>query len=291
MNVGVLTWNASSFCSSQLICAAQRRGVNTFTFNFNQLVARVGYRPHVSEEYEDLTEKADAIIVRPISRRSLEDIIFRINLLHKLKRAGVKIINPPEAIERSVDKYNSLVLLEESGLPVPRTAVTENSVDALNAFYELKGDVIVKPLFGSRGLGMMRVSNPDEATRVFRNLAFQRQVIYIQEFIPHDNYDIRAFVLGGSVLASEKRVARSWKTNVSQGAHPEYIKLDSSMEDIAVKAVEVIGCEVAGVDIVEGPEGPFIVEVNSQPGWRGLQSVTQINIAEAIMDYVISKIR
>lgn len=291
MNIGVLTWNPNSFCSSQLIEAARKKGANPFTFNFNQLTARVGYRPFVSMGDENLAEISDAIIVRPIGRGSLEEIIFRMNLLHKLKRVGIRIINSPEAIEKSVDKYNTLSLLEESGLPVPRTAVTESSIEALKAFYELGGDVIVKPLFGSRGLGVMRVSNPDEATRVFRNLAFQHQVLYIQKFIPHNNYDIRALVLNGSVLASEKRVAGGWKTNISQGAYPKAVKLSEEVEELAIKTVEIIGCEVAGVDIIEGTEGPLIVEINSQPGWTGLQSVTRINIAEAIIDYVISSIK
>jgi len=176
-------------------------------------------------------------------------------------------------------------------LPVPRTAVTENPDDALKSFYELGEDVVVKPLFGSRGVGSTRVSDPEVATRVFRAVSFHHGVLYIQEFIPHGNSDIRALVLGDHVVASMRRVADNWKTNVSLGAKPVALKLDKEMENLAVKAAKVIGCRVAGVDILEGPEGLLLVELNSQPGWRGLQSVTTINIADEIIQYVLSELK
>ncbi|MFQ6081610.1 MAG: hypothetical protein ACE5OW_08085, partial [Candidatus Bathyarchaeia archaeon] len=91
--------------------------------------------------------------------------------------------------------------------------------------------------------------------------------------------------------ASMHRVAETWKTNVSLGAKPMPLKLNEELENLAVKAAKVIGCKVAGVDILEGPEGPVIVELNSQPGWRGLQSVTAINIADEIIRYVLSELR
>ncbi|MEM1990636.1 MAG: RimK family alpha-L-glutamate ligase, partial [Candidatus Bathyarchaeia archaeon] len=182
-------------------------------------------------------------------------------------------------------------LLEEAGLPVPRTVVTESARDALKAFYDLGGDIVVKPIFGSRGIGSARVSDPDVAERIFRALEFQHQVIYLQEFIPHGNYDLRVFVLGSRVLASMRRISNLWKTNISLGAEPMPHEPSKDIENLAVKASETVGCEVCGVDILESSRGPFILEVNSQPGWRGLQSVTSINIAEEIVDYVVGRIK
>ncbi|MEM2718801.1 MAG: RimK family alpha-L-glutamate ligase, partial [Candidatus Bathyarchaeia archaeon] len=203
---------------------------------------------------------------------------------------GLYILNPPHAIERSVDKYYALSLLDEAGLPVPRTIVAESAREALKAFYELGGDVVVKPIFGSRGIGSTRVSDPDVAERIFRALEFYNQVIYVQEYIPHRNYDLRVLVLGDSVLSAMRRVSNLWKTNISLGAKPVPYKPTKEIEDLAIKAAEVVGCELSGVDILEGERGPLIVEVNSQPGWRGLQEVTSVNIAEEIVKYVISKI-
>ena len=107
----------------------------------------------------------------------------------------------------------------------------------------------------------------------------------------HGFSDIRAFVVGDRVVAAMRRVADSWKTNYSQGARPEQIRLDRTMEEMAIKSAKLIECKIAGVDILESPKGPLVVEVNSQPGWRGLQSVTRVNIADEIVDFVQSELK
>ncbi len=290
MRFGLLTRDESSWCSMQLLEAMRRFGVGSLIFRFPEIVARVGYRPAASLDGEDILD-LDALIIRPIGRGSLEEIIFRMDLLYRLERLGLLVVNPPKSIERAVDKYFALTLLEEAGLPVPRTVITESSTRALKAFEELGGDVVIKPIFGSRGIGSTRVSDRDVAERIFRALTFHHEVIYIQEYIEHGFTDIRAFVLGDRVLASMRRVADGWKTNVSQGARPEPLRLEEELEELAVKASKVVGCMVAGVDILEGRGGPMIIEVNSQPGWMGLQSVTETNIAEEIIKYIISKIK
>jgi len=289
--IGILTREENSWCSSQLRDAVARRGFQPVCFSFPRLAARVGFKPEVSLREIDVLRDLKAIIVRPIGRGSLEEIIFRMDMLHRLRRLGLYIINPPHAIERSVDKYYALSLLEEAGLPVPRTVVAEDASEALRAFHDLGGDVVIKPIFGSRGIGSTRVSDPDVAERIFRALEFHHQVIYLQEYIPHGNYDLRVLVLGGRVLAAMRRVSNMWKTNVSLGAKPVPYKPTEDVENLAVKAAEVIGCEVSGVDILESDKGLFIVELNSQPGWRGLQSVTNTNIADEIINYVIRRIR
>ncbi|MEM2103206.1 MAG: 30S ribosomal protein S6--L-glutamate ligase, partial [Candidatus Bathyarchaeia archaeon] len=168
--MGILTRNENGWCSIQLRRAMEKNGITPFCFGFSKLVAHVGVCPKVTVDETDVAKELDALIMRPIGRGSLEEIIFRMDLLHKLHRLGVVIINPPSAIERSVDKFYTLALLEEAGLPVPRTVVTEDADRALKAFHELGGDVVVKPIFGSRGIGSTRVSDPEVATRVFRAL-------------------------------------------------------------------------------------------------------------------------
>jgi ribosomal protein S6--L-glutamate ligase/tetrahydromethanopterin:alpha-L-glutamate ligase len=269
----------------------KKRNITPVCFGFRQFVARVGYRPEASVGDTAVIQDLSALITRPIGRGSLEEIIFRMDLLHRLERLGILIINPPLSIERSVDKYYTLTLLEERGLPVPRTAVTESCEDALRAFDELGGDVVIKPLFGSRGVGSTRVSDKDVAERIFRAISFYHGVLYLQEFIPHGLSDIRAFVVGDHVIASMQRKATTWKANVSLGAKPISLNLDKELENLAVKTAKAIGCKVAGVDIVEGPRGPLIIELNSQPGWRGLQSVTKANIADEIVAYLLSEMK
>lgn len=289
--IGILTRNENSWCTAQLRDAIAKLGFQPICFSFRDLAARVGFKPCASIGDMDILEEVEAIIVRPIGRGSLEEIIFRMDLLHRLRRLGLYIINPPHAIERSVDKYYALTLLEEANLPVPRTVVTESAREALKAFHELGGDVVIKPIFGSRGIGSTRVSDPDVAERIFRALEFHHQVIYIQEYIPHGNYDLRLFVLGNRVIAAMRRVAEKWKTNISLGATPVPYKPTKEVEDLAIRASEVIGCEVSGVDILESSKGPLIIELNSQPGWMGLQTVTDFNIAEEIVNYVVKRMR
>jgi RimK family alpha-L-glutamate ligase len=230
-------------------------------------------------------------MIRPIGRGSLEELVFRMDILYRLQRSGLYVINPPEAIEHCVDKYDILAILEENGIPVPRTAVTENVEEAVTAFEELGSDVVVKPIFGSRGIGATRVNDKEIASTVFRSIRFCHGVIYLQEFVPHGFSDIRAFVVGNRVIAVMKRVADNWKTNYSQGARPEEGKPDREIESLAVKSAKSIECEIAGVDILESPNGPVVVEVNSQPGWKGLQSVTKLSIADEIVDFVLSELK
>lgn len=291
MKMGLLTRNPRAWCSTQLVKAMERRGVEPLPLSFSDLRARVSFRPEVSlDSHLDLVRELGALIVRPIGRGSLDEIIFRLDLLHRLERLGLPIINPPSSIEKAVDKYYALTLMEERGLPVPRTVVTESVEGAMDALHELGGDVVVKPLFGSRGIGITRVSDPEAAGRIFRSLAFVHNVLYVQEFIPHGTRDIRAFVVGDKVVAAMYRVAEGWKTNVSQGAKPIPLRPGRELENLSVGAAEALGCIVAGVDVLEGPGGYVVNEVNSQPGFRGLQSMTHVDIAGKIVDHILTNI-
>jgi len=290
MKIGIITRNADGWCSTQLREAMTKQGIMPLCFNFHQLVARVNMKPEASVNETSVLSELSALIIRPIGRGSLEEIIFRMDLLHRLQRLGMVVINPPLSIERSVDKFQTLALLEERGLPVPRTIATESPDEALKAFHELGGDVVIKPIFGSRGIGSTRISDPDVATRIFRTIAFYHGVLYLQEFVPHGFSDVRLFVVGDRIIAAMHRVAQNWKTNVSLGARPIAFKPSEELEELAVKTAQVVGCKVAGVDILESEKGPLIIELNSQPGWRGLQSVASVNIAEEIVKFVVSEV-
>jgi len=289
LKIGIVTRNKDSYSSSQLYEVLKKRGISPVCFSFPQLIAHVGYKPDSAVRNLDIGSLS-ALIIRPIGRGSLEELVFRMDVLYKLQRSGKYVINPPEAIEHCVDKYDILTIMEEKGIPVPRTAATENVNEALKAFKELGGDVVVKPLFGSRGIGATRINDAEVASTVFRSITFYHGVIYLQEFVSHGSSDIRAFVVGDRVVAAMRRIADNWKTNYSQGAKPHGIELEKPMEDLAVKSAKSIDCKIAGVDILESPSGSVVVEVNSQPGWRGLQSVANVSIADEIVDFVLSEI-
>ncbi len=291
LKIGITTRNMESWSSTQLREALTKRGVPHECFTFPKLVACLGQKPYFKVNDVDVLEELDAIIIRPIGRGSLEELVFRMDMLYKLERHGFLVINPVEAIEHCVDKYDVLALLEDNGVPVPRTVTTESVTEALKAFVEIGGDVVLKPLFGSRGIGATRIVDSEVASTVFRAIAFHHGVIYIQEFVPHGYSDIRAFVIDNQVIAAMRRVSESWKTNYSQGAKPTPLGLPTELEKLALKAAKVIGCKIAGVDILEGPKGPVIVDVNSQPGWKGLQVVTKINIADEIVNFILSEVK
>lgn len=233
-------------------------------------------------------EDCQALLVRTIPIGSLEQIIFRMDALHRLEHLGMKIVNSPTTVERTVDKFYTDFLLRDAGILTPRTMVSEDFEQALAAFRQM-GDVIVKPLFGSEGKGMRRVSDEDTAYRVFRALELDRYIYYLQEYIPHGQEDIRAFVVGGRVIAAMRRRGDGWKTNVSQGAQVEAVELSPHLQDLSIEVARLVGADYAGVDLLPAEDGRvFVLEVNSIPGWRGLSQTVSFDIADVIVEHVLS---
>jgi len=267
--------------------ALARRGVVAPCFPITRLTARLSARPWLTVTDESL-EAYDVLFVRTIPGGSLEQVIFRVDALHRLENAGVRVVNSPATIERTVDKYYTSTLLEDAGLPTPRTVVTERFDEALAAFHELGGDVVVKPLFGSEGRGMVRVSDPDTAYRVFRALELCRYIYYLQEFVPHGCEDIRVFVVGGEMVAAMVRRGEVWKTNVAQGAVGAPLTPDDELRKMGLRATQALGADYAGVDILPVEGGGYtVIEVNGIPGWRGLKAATGIDAAEYLADFVL----
>jgi ribosomal protein S6--L-glutamate ligase/tetrahydromethanopterin:alpha-L-glutamate ligase len=283
--IGIFTSNEKDWNVRQLVGELERRGREVVCFPIDALVARISGEPKVSCAGHDL-EGFDALVVRWVPGGSAEQLVFRMDALHRLENLGKKVLNPAAAIERCADKFYTCALLEDAGISVPKTVVAENYGDAMRAFSEFK-DVVVKPLFGSLGVGMLRVDSRDLAYRVFKALEFGRSVYYIQEFIPHPSEDIRIFVVDGEAVASMRRRGHTWKTNVSRGAEVHPHDPNDELKEMSVKAAGVLGCEYAGVDLIECGGRYYITEVNAIPGWRGLQSVTRVNIAEKIIDLLL----
>jgi ribosomal protein S6--L-glutamate ligase len=230
----------------------------------------------------------DAVMVRTMPPGSLEQVVFRMDLLHRLEAQGVPVLNPPKAIETCVDKYLASARLEAAGLRVPATIVCQNADAALEAFEILGRDVVVKPLFGSEGRGMLRVSDVDLAWRTFRALERVQSVLYLQKFISHPGWDLRVFLLGDRVVGAMRRHSRSgWRTNVAQGGRAESVRLTDEQEELARQAAKAVGAPVAGVDLLPGPAGEwYILEVNAVPGWRALAPVVQLDVAEALVRFL-----
>jgi RimK family alpha-L-glutamate ligase len=231
----------------------------------------------------------DALLVRVIPPGSLDQIVFRVDLLHLLADRGLPIVNGPRCLERTIDKHWTSRLLQEKGVATPRTVVTEQADAALAAFRDF-GDALVKPLLGSGGRGIFRISDDDHAWRAFRALEQQRAVIYLQEFVPHGASDLRLFVVGGEVIAAARREGDGWKSNVAAGAVAAAHRPDARQTALAVEAAAAVEADYAGVDLLEAEDGRLLVaEVNGIPGWSGLQQTTRSDIASAIARQVAAR--
>jgi ribosomal protein S6--L-glutamate ligase len=233
----------------------------------------------------------DLVVVRTMPPGSLEQVVFRMDLLHRLQARGVPVLNPPRALEACIDKYLATATLAAAGLPVPATVACQRADDALEAFAHLGGDVVVKPLFGSEGRGMVRVSDPELAWRTFRTLERTNCVLYLQQFIRHPGWDLRIFVLGERVLTAMRRHARGdWRTNVAQGGAGEAAAVGPDEGRLALRAARALGAAAAGVDLLLGPGGQwYVLEVNAVPGWRALTPLTGVDVASALVRFLTAE--
>jgi RimK family alpha-L-glutamate ligase len=274
----------------QLRRALAERGHEGIELRYERIVGRYGRGRGITCEGTPL-DGAPAVIARIIPDGSLEQIIARVNVLHALEERGVFVLNSAAVIERTVDKSWTTALLDAAGLPTPETVVCETAEAATEAFRRL-GDGILKPLFGSMGLGMLRLRDEDEAWRVFRTVERIGGVFYLQRTIDHRGGDLRAFVVGGRVAAAIERRSDGWRTNVARGGKALPATLTEAQHQLAIRAAEAVQADYAGVDIIPAEDGTdHVIEVNGIPGWRGLQEATGVDVAGAVIDHLLEELR
>jgi ribosomal protein S6--L-glutamate ligase len=233
--------------------------------------------------------RVDAVLVRTMPPATLEQVVFRMDVLARLEAAGQRVINPPRAIEAAVDKYLASAKLAAAGLATPPTCVCQTPDDALQAFARFGGDVVVKPLFGAEGRGITRLADEALAQRAFSMLARLGAVLYIQPFIPHDGHDLRVLVVGEKMWAMRRSNPLDWRTNVSRGANAAPAQLDSHCALLARRAAACIAAPVAGVDLLPGRDGRiYVLEVNAVPGWQALSRTLEVDIARQVLEYLES---
>ena len=234
----------------------------------------------------------DAAFVRGVPGGSLEEVVLYLDFLHALKILNVPVYNDGHAIERSVDKGMTSFLLHNAGLPTPLTWVLRNRDDALDiAENELKkGNLLIsKPLFGSQGEGIRRI---EKMTDLFW-LTDSHGIYYLQRFVHCLGIgfsDNRVFVVNGQAVAAMRRRGKSWLNNVARGASCERVDLNDELANLAVKATTALAMDYAGVDIIQDKDGHYtVIEVNSIPAWKGLESVCDTSIAQVLADDLINR--
>lgn len=237
-----------------------------------------------------------AVFVRGIPGGSLEQVITRLNVLHTLRESGIPVYNDARVIEKTVDKGMTSLVLARAGIPTPPTWVTENAKrleDIVRGEWDQGHSVVMKPLFGSQGEGLERLT-PD---RPIPSLDAFHGVAYLQRFV-HDlegiHRDYRVFVIGGRAKAAMARHGVDWRNNVAQGGRCVAVELSDDLGALAEATSQRLGMDYAGVDILRTADaGLQVIEVNSVPAWYGLQSVSTEDIAallaEDLMERVVRK--
>jgi len=233
----------------------------------------------------DPADLYDAFIVRSFNRRG--EIDYQYEVFQLLDRQGWLVVNRPDGLSLAESKAQTTFYLERAGLPVPRTVVTQ-SVDKAAAAVREFGTAVVKPLYGSHGIGIEKLE-VEGCERLLRAFLDRYGAVYVQEFISNGGRDIRAFVVGDEIPAAMYRIARKgqWKANVFQGAGCQACELSARLREICLEAAKTIGLDYTGVDVVDGPDGPVILEVNGAPSWSGLFEATGRNVAVDVVSHVL----
>jgi RimK family alpha-L-glutamate ligase len=276
LRVGVLG-ATGSWHTRRLLAALDARGHETLAIPATRLQSEVDEHGdvHVLGPEGVVLDELDLLLIRGLPRGSLEQVIFRVDALHVLAAHGVRCVNGPRALERTVDKSWATAVLAGAGVPTPPTIVCERCDGAMQAFERLGGDVVVKPLFGAMGDGIVRIEDRDVAHRVFRALELERTVYYVQRTIaPAGRRDLRVLVVADEIAGAMERVSDSWRANIARGARPRAVALSAAERDLALAAAVALETDVAGVDLLVAPDGEIVVvEVNGIPGWQALQSI------------------
>lgn len=242
-----------------------------------------------------------AAIVRGIAGGTLEQITKRLGILHALRELGVPVYNDARAIERSVDKSMTSFLLHRAGVATPPAWALESEAQARRLVMRETAAgrcLVLKPLFGSQGKGLQKVGLVDGVPVPLPDLAGYGGLAYLQRFVPQPEgpaapgFDWRVLVVGGRAVAAMKRVNRHWIRNVAQGARCVASALTPPLAALAEGAAQALGMDYAGVDLVpdaDQPAGAQVIEVNGVAAWRGLQSVTGFDIAQAMVDDLMNR--
>ena len=241
-------------------------------------------------------ELPDAVLVRGIAGGTFEQVTKRLGVLHALRELGVPVYNDARAIERSVDKSMTSLLLHGAGIPTPPTWATESVGEARRIVMREAAAghaLVLKPLFGSQGKGLLRIGSIDGVLQPLPELdGVYGGLAYLQRFVPptaSPGFDWRVLVVGGHAVTAMRRVSANWVHNVAQGARCEPARLTNELAQTAERAAAALEMDYAGVDLMPSASGIQVIEVNGVAAWQGLQRVTRFNIARALVDDLLDR--
>ncbi len=219
---------------------------------------------------------------------------FGTAVVRQFEQMDVFCANSSMGISNSRDKLRCLQILSKHRIGIPQTTFVRDRRDVLPAIERVGGaPVIIKLLEGTQGLGVLLAESVKSAEAIIELLQSQKQNVLIQKFVAESKgRDIRAFVVGDQVVGAMRRVAQGheFRSNLHRGGISEPVILDELYRETAIRAAQIMGLKIAGVDLLEGKDGPQIIEVNSSPGLEGIEGSTQLDIAGSIIDYIAAQV-
>ncbi len=291
MKIALLSRNAKLFSTQRLVEAARKRGHRVRVLDPLRCYMRIDsaeLRIHYKGK-----ELADFDAVIP--RIGASVTFYGTAVLRQFEMMGVFVLNKSDAILRARDKLRCLQLLAQQGIGLPRTVFGDNPDDTADLLNVIgPAPHVIKLVEGSQGTGVVLADKPAASRSVIEAFRGLYANFLVQEFVKEaKGADVRAFVIGGKVVAAMKRQARAgeFRSNLHRGGHAEAVRLSPAENDTAVRAAAVMGLAVAGVDMLRSKRGPLVLEVNSSPGLEGIEGATQADVAGAVIEYIESRVK
>ena len=290
MKLCILSCGPKSYSTQRLKAAAQERGhdvkvLNTlkFAIDLQQGIPDLYYQQKALSEYDAVLPRIGASIT-----------YYGTAVVRQFQEMDIFCANTAHGIINSRDKLRSLQILSRHHIGIPRTTFVRDKKDVLPAIERVGGaPVIIKLIEGTQGIGVLLAESVKAAESIIELLQSQKQNVLIQKFVAESKgKDIRAFVVGDRVVAAMRRVAQGqeFRSNVHRGGVAEAVELSDEYKQTAVRAAQILGLRVAGVDMLEGKDGPQIMEVNSSPGLEGIETCTGLDVAGAVIEYIAAQV-
>ncbi|MFP4654208.1 MAG: tetrahydromethanopterin:alpha-L-glutamate ligase [Methanohalobium sp.] len=300
--VGIIVTNTEDWTARALFDAVIQKNFYPIFIKLKDTEVTIDSTINYTSNRTDLSE-LDAAIVRDVGSGPIESVSFRFDVLRQIENDGTLVVNTPESIQNAANKYYSSYLMAKENLPIPRTRIIQNTENALKTLDNFR-DALIKPVFGFKGIGIVRIKNntiiesdnsmnTQQVEKLVQNELDRKGMLYIQEYIPNQGRDIRAFVVDGELIGAIYRTApdKKWISNLSQGGSYQRCILSTEQKEISIKAAKTIGSVFAGVDLIEGDHKTMLLEVNGTPSGAGIYKAWNINPANYIMDYIQKQMR
>ena len=290
MKLAILSCSPRAYSTRRLKEAAEQRGhtakvLNTlkFAIDLERGSPDLYYRQKPLSSYDAVLPRIGASIT-----------YYGTAVVRQFQEMDVFCANTAHGISNSRDKLRSLQILSRHHIGIPRTTFVRDKKDVLPAIARVGGaPVVIKLIEGTQGIGVLLAESVKQAESIIELLQSQKQNVLIQKFVAESKgKDIRAFVVGDQVVAAMRRVAQGqeFRSNVHRGGIAEPVELDDNYRETAVRCAQILGLRVAGVDMLEGKDGPQVMEVNSSPGLEGIETSTELDVAGAVIDYIAAQV-